>query len=76
MKNHYLKNLENKAQGSEELYFNTLLFIETIEYGDGQCELIYNFNEEKSFTLRNSDGRPFKLIEWFKQFLTTEEFVS
>ncbi|MBA7704555.1 hypothetical protein ES703_113369 [subsurface metagenome] len=35
MKNHYLENLENKAQGSEELYFKTLLFIETIEYGDG-----------------------------------------
>lgn len=64
-----LKKMEIEGINCEELYRNTLEFIETIEYGAGECELLYNINEDDSFTLRNFDDRPFKLIEWCKHFL-------
>jgi len=64
-----LKKLEIEGINCEDLYRNTLIFIEAIEYGAGECELIYNFTEDDSFTLRNFNDRPFKLIEWCKQFL-------
>lgn len=67
--NSLLKKLESEGINCEKLYRNTLEFIETIDYGIGECELIYNFNEDDSFTLRNFEGRPFKLIEWCKQYL-------
>ncbi len=68
--NSLLKKLKNEGLNCEELHKNTLLFIETIEFEDGigDCELIYNYTEDNYFTIRNLGGRPFKLIEWCKQY--------
>ena len=63
-----LKKLESEGVNCEDLYKNSLEFIEKIESGKSTCELIYNFNEDESSTLRSFDNRPFKLIEWAKSF--------
>lgn len=49
---------------TDKLYSDTIQFSEIIEGESEETELWYNKSEDESISLRNFEGRPFKLLEW------------
>lgn len=58
------ESIKKERINTDKLYSETIQFSEIIEGESGETELWYNNSEDESITLRNFDGRPFKLLEW------------
>lgn len=57
-------SIKKEGVYADKLYSKTIQFTEMIEGESEETELWYNKSEDESISLRNFEGRPFKLLEW------------
>lgn len=58
------ESIQKEGIYSDKLDNDTIQFSEIIDGESGETELWYNKSEDEPITLRNFEGRPFKLLEW------------
>ena len=58
------ESIKKEGINTDKLYSDTIQFNETLDGESEETELWYNKSEDESITLRNFEGRPFKLLEW------------